>query len=178
MLRIENPNQVTAQRHLRSLYANTQATPYAGFLSSTLADGSTPFTRGSGAVPGSAGQGPIFPGICAGWANAGGENFAVFTAGATMAPAGLFANYVGGDFDDLGSQSWVSVWYGPGSVWEVLTPVFNSNITAADEATGADRLLYPDANGKLNDTQTGSDPAFARLIDWVSASKIVVMLLV
>lgn len=177
MLRIANVSQVAQQRTLRALYAQTQGTPYAAYLSSTLADGTTPFSKGSGSVPGTAGQGPIFAGQCAEW-SAAGEIVQVSVGGTTFAPAGLFANMIGGDFDEIFEFTEVGVWYGPGSVWEVLSPAFNSNITAADEATAADRLLYADANGKLNDTAVNSGPAYARLMDWVSASKIVVMLLV
>lgn len=177
MLRIRNINQVSFQRTLRALYAQTQGTPHAAYLSSTLVDGTTPFVKGSGSVPGTAGQGPIFAGQCAEW-SAVGETVHVSVGGTTFAPAGLFANMIGGDFDELYEFTEIGVWHGNGSVWEILSPAFNSNITAADEATGADRLLYADANGKLNDSAVSGGPAYARLLDWVSASKIVVQLLV
>jgi hypothetical protein len=175
MLRINNITQAHAQRTLRANYAHTQGTPYAAYLSPVLADGTTPFVKGSGSVPGTAGQGPILAGQVAAWA-AVGETVHVSVGGTTFAPAGLFGNNVGGDFDELWENNEVAVWYGPGSVWEILSPVFNSNITAADEATAADRLLYADANGKLNDSAVSGGPAVAQLQDWVSASKIVVML--
>jgi len=177
MLRVKDVSQAHALRTLRPLYAQHQATSYAAYLSSTLADGVTAFVRGSGSTPGTGGQGPIMAGQVAEWA-AVGETVHVSVGGTTFAPAGLFGLNVGGDYDDLFGMNEIAVWYGPGSTWEVLSPVFNSNITAADEATGADRLLYADANGKLNDTAVSSGPAVARLLDWVSASKINVMLLV
>jgi hypothetical protein len=181
MLRINNVSQVSQQRTLRALYAQTQGTPYAAYLDTviynTTAATATPFAKGSGSTPGTAGQGPIFAGQCAAW-GATGEIVHVDVGGNAFAPAGLFANMIGGDFDEIFEFTEVGVWYGPGSVWEILSPAFNSNIDAADEATGADRLLYADANGKLNDTAVSSGVAYARLMDWVSASKIVVMLLV
>lgn len=176
MLKIRSLDQVHAQRHIRPIIAQTQATPYPAYLSPVLADGSTPFVRGGGSVPGSGGQGPIFAGQVAAWA-AVGETVCVSVGGTTLKPAGLFGTYVGGDFDDTyGEMTELAVWYGPGSVYELLSPVFNSNITAADEATGADRELFADANGKLNDTAVSSGPVVAQLQEWVSASKIVVML--
>jgi len=59
----------------------------------------------------------------------------------------------------------------------VLSPAFNSNITSADEDTDANRKLYADANGLLNDSAVDSGLPVARLIDYVSASKIVIELL-
>jgi hypothetical protein len=89
----------------------------------------------------------------------------------------LFGNFIGGEFDEVGDFTEVGVWRGPAAVFEVLSPAFNSNITSADEDTDANRKLYADANGLLNDTAVDSGPAVARLIDYVSASKIVIELL-
>lgn len=176
MLKIGSIDQVHAQRHIRPNYAQTQATIYETHLSPVLADGSTPFVRGGGAVPGTGGQGPIFAGQVAAW-SASKDLVHVSVGGTTYKPAGLFATYVGGDFDDThGALTNIAVFYGPGSTFELLAPVFNPNITAADEATGADRELFADANGLLNDTAVSSGPVVAQLQEWVSASKIIVML--
>lgn len=179
MLRLGFSTQAAhAQRHLRPQYAHHQATAYAAFLSDVINDGTTPFVKGGGAVPGTAGQGPIMPGMVAGW-SATGEQVWVHTGGTTYRIAGLFGTYVGGDFDESFDMSEVPVWMGPGSTWEILTPVFNANNTAADEATGAARELFPDANGLLNDSAVGgTTQVCALLLDWVSAAKIVVELLV
>lgn len=176
MLKIGTMDQIHAQRHIRPVLAQTQGTPYPAYLSPVISDGSTPFVRGAGNVPGTAGQGPIFAGQVAAWGPSA-ETVLVSVGGTTYKPAGLFGTYVGGDFDDShGEMTEVAVWYGPGSVYEILAPVFNANITAGDEATGTDRELFADANGKLNDTSVNSGPALAQLQEWVSAAKIVVML--
>lgn len=189
MLRIRNISQASQQRTLRVLYGQTQAYPYASNISSVVYDidgGSAGvFAVGSGANPGTAGQGPIFPGMVAALAK-NGQDVAVCVGASNggtasaMAPLGLFANFVGGDFDEVGDYTEVGVWKGPGSVYEILSPAFNSAITSSnDTGLGSARLLYPDDNGKLTVAGTATQGvAVARLIDWVSANKIVVELLV
>lgn len=182
MLRIRNISQASQQRTLRANYAQTQAYPYATYLAAYVYDATgaqgSAFSAGAGANPGVAGQGPIWPGMVAGLVPSAGQTVCVCVGGTVIKPWGLFGNFVGGDFDEVGDQTEVGVWKGPGAVFEVLSPAFNSNIGAADEATETDRLLYPDADGKLNDTAVSSGAAVARLLDWVSASKIIVELLV
>jgi len=186
MLRIRNISQASQQRTLRVLYGQTQAYPYATTLSPVVYDisgGSAGvFSTGSGANPGTAGQGPIFPGMVAALAKDG-QSVAVCVGSSgtasALTPFGLFANFVGGDFDEVGDYTEVGVWKGPGSVYEILSPAFNSAITSSnDTGLGTARLLYPDANGKLSLATAGSVTPVARLIDWVSASKIIVELLV
>jgi hypothetical protein len=180
MLRIQNISAANQQRTLRALYAQTQAYPYAAVLSSdtygTAGTSTGSFSKGSGTAPGTAGNGPIFPGMVAALAPAG-EVVCVSTGGDVLSPFGLFGNFIGGEFDEVGDFTEVGVWRGPAAVFEVLSPAFNSNITSADEDTDANRKLYADANGLLNDTAVDSGPAVARLIDYVSASKIVIELL-
>jgi hypothetical protein len=180
MLRIQNISAANQQRTLRALYAQTQAYPYAAVLSAntygTAGTSTGSFSKGSGTAPGTAGNGPIFPGMVAALAPAG-EVVCVATGGTVLSPFGLFGNFIGGDFDEVGDFTEVGVWRGPAAVFEVLAPAFNSNITASDEDTDADRKLYADANGLLNNAQVDSNVAVARLIDYVSASKIVIELL-
>lgn len=180
MLRIQNISAANQQRTLRALYAQTQAYPYAAVLSSstygTAGTATGSFAKGSGTAPGTSGNGPIFPGMVAALAPAG-EVVCVSVGGTSLSPFGLFGNFIGGDFDEVGDFTEVGVWRGPAAVFEVLSPAFNSNITAADEDTDANRKLYADANGLLNDSAVDSGPAVARLIDYVSASKIVIELL-
>jgi hypothetical protein len=180
MLRIQNISAANQQRTLRALYAQTQAYPYAAVLSAntygTAGTSTGSFSKGSGTAPGTAGNGPIFPGMVAALAPAG-EVVCVSVGGAALSPFGLFGNFIGGEFDEVGDFTEVGVWRGPAAVFEVLSPAFNSNITSADEDTDTNRKLYADANGLLNDSAVDSGLAVARLIDYVSASKIVIELL-
>jgi len=180
MLRIQNISAANQQRTLRALYAQTQAYPYAAVLSSstygTAGTATGDFSKGSGTAPGTAGNGPIFPGMVAALAPAG-EVVCVNVGGVALSPFGLFGNFIGGEFDEIGDFTEVGVWRGPAAVFEVLSPAFNSNITSADEDTDANRKLYADANGLLNDSAVDSGLPVARLIDYVSASKIVIELL-
>ena len=180
MLRIQNISAANQQRTLRALYAQTQAYPYAAALSEstwgTAGTATGDFVKGSGTAPGTAGNGPVFPGMVAGLSPEQGEKIAVLTGGTALSPFGLFGNFIGGEFDEIGDFTEVGVWRGPASVFEVLAPAFNSNITAADVGTDAGRKLYADANGLLNDTAVDSGPAVARLIDYVSEKKIIIEL--
>jgi hypothetical protein len=180
MLRIQNISAANQQRTLRALYAQTQAYPYAAVLSAntygTAGTSTGSFSKGSGTAPGTAGNGPIFPGMVAALAPAG-EVVCVSVGGAALSPFGLFGNFIGGEFDEVGDFTEVGVWRGPAAVFEVLSPAFNSNITSADEDTDTNRKLSADANGLLNDSAVDSGLAVARLIDYVSASKIVIELL-
>lgn len=181
MLRIQNIAQARQQRTLRALYAQTQAYPYSTTLSSTVwaaaGTAGAAFSAGAGTAPGVAGQGPIFPGQVACLTTS--KDAAAVSVGGTVLPVfGLFANFVGGVFDEIGDSLEIGIWRGQGSVWEVLTPAFNANVTSADEASIADRLLYPDADGKLNDSAVGSGAACAQLLEAASVSKLVIELLV
>jgi hypothetical protein len=186
MLRIQNISAANQQRTLRALYAQTQAYPYAAVLSTSVytAAGTatgTAFSKGSGTATGTAGNGPIMPGMIAALAPSG-EQVCIATGGTALPLFGLFGNFIGGDFDEVGDFTEVGVWRGPAAVFEVLSPAFNSNITSSNDtdasATSANsRKLYPDANGVLNASAVSSGPAVARLIDYVSSSKIVIELL-
>ena len=185
MLRIQNISAANQQRTLRALYAQTQAYPYAAVLSTstygTSGTATGTFSKGSGTATGTAGNGPIMPGMVAALAPSG-EQVCVSTGGTALPLFGLFGNFIGGDFDEVGDFTEVGVWRGPAAVFEVLSPAFNSNITSSNDTDASvtsanSRKLYPDANGVLNANAVASGPAVARLIDWVSASKIVIELL-
>jgi hypothetical protein len=123
--------------------------------------------------------------------------------GKAQYPFGLLANFVGGDLDEGFSgdslQNSVGVWRGPDSVFEILAPAFvddpsvvvgNSDslsITSAISgatAPGTPVLLYSGADGRLTaDSGDGSNTggnriAVARLVEYVSPSRITVDLLV
>lgn len=178
MLRIRNIANASQARTLRVLYGPTQAYPYAAYLASTIYDAAgaagTAFSGGAGTNPGTGGQGPIFPGMVAALTPSN-ENVCVAVGGTALRPFGLFGNFVGGDFDEIGTQTEVGVWRGPGSVYEILSPAFNSDITATAEAVNAtNRRLYAGSDGRLSVSSVSSGPAVCTLIDYVSASKIVV----
>lgn len=189
MLRIRNLSNAMQKRTLRVLHGQTQATPYAGTLHPALrnTDGSfrppvaadtTPvdytaptFTLQGGLVPGTvmirvAGE-AFMP--------ARGGNFA-------DRPFGLLANFVGGTLDDLQDSNEIGVWYGPGSVYEVLYPAFDdTGLAAAYSAATAGNpvLLYAGTDGRLVQPSPGASALpVAELIERRSAGVIQIKLLV
>jgi hypothetical protein len=180
------------KRTLRVLHGQTQATPYAGTLDATLrnVDGSfrAPLSGDAIANSGLARtantftlQGGLVPGTV--MVKTLGEAFVPATAAAGVVPFGLLANFVGGTLDDLQDSNEIGVWYGPGSVYEVLYPAFDDTGLAAAytaTATAAGRapvLLYPQADGRLGVTAT-TGQATAQLIERRSAGVIQIKLLV
>jgi hypothetical protein len=188
MLRIGKISEVMQTRTLRVVYGNTQAYPWAGALDPNVYNGITgtkgaAFTPGGGSAVGVGGQGPIWPGqvgalasngltVCVYTGNTGG------TANATngLLPLGLFGNFVGGDFDEVGDYTEVGVWKGPGSWYEVLSPVFNTTTITSTNASGygSARLLWADTNGLLSasvagTTTAGNLPAIAELGSYTPA---------
>src|SRR4051812_2149723 len=164
MLRIRNLSNAMQKRTLRVLYSQTLAHPYAGTLDATLrnTDGSfrAPLNGDAIANSGLARtantftlQGGLVPGTV--MVKTLGEAFVPATAAAGVVPFGLLANFVGGTLDDLQDSNEIGVWYGPGSVYEVLSPAFDDTGLAAAypaPATAAGRapvLLYPQADGRL-----------------------------
>lgn len=188
MLRIRNLSNKYQKRLIRPLYAQTQATPYAATLHSSLrsSDGgfrkplaadATPtypinrsadaYTLKGGLVPGTVMiKGP-------------GETVAVAAGGNTTAkPFGLLANFVGGDLDDLGDEDYVGVWRGPDSVFELLAPAFDDSGLAAaysGAAAGSPVRLFAQPDGRLGSTNPGGNAVHvADLIERVNASRIVI----
>ena len=170
MLRIGNISEVMQTRTIRVNYGNTQAYPYATTLDpvvySNVGASAGVFTPGGGSVPGTGGQGPVWPGQVAAWAK-NGQTVAVAIGGtagslgtAGLLPLGFFAGFIGGDFDETnfgGGYTEVGVWKGPGSFYEILTPVFNTNITSANATgLGTARQLWWDANGLLSAANPGT----------------------
>lgn len=203
MLRLRNLANQYRRRTLRALYAQTQAYPYAATLSPA-------FNRASGnllslAAP-NAGKAAIWPGTVA--VKLAGEVVTLFgstesggTATATtpvVRPFGLFANFVGGEMDELGDRTEVGVWRGPASVFELLAPAFNDSagaglstvdtgVTAATET-----YLIPDTDGRLKGIVGtslvssgnmisgigGAQQVVGRLVNRYSANAVVIELLV
>ncbi len=189
MLRITNLSNAMQKRTLRVLHGQTQATPYAGTLHPALrnTDGSfraplavdsTPldyttntFTYQGGLVAGTV----MVKGPGESFLPARGGNFA-------DRPFGLLGNFVGGTLDDLKDSNEIGVWYGVGSVYEVLFPAFDDTGLAAayaGAAPGAPILLYAGEDGRLRYEGTpGNRVPVAELIERRSNAVIQVKLLV
>jgi hypothetical protein len=194
MLNIRNLSNMFQKRLIRPVLAQTQGTPYPGVLDPSLrnTDGSfraplssdvTPVARSANAF---VLQGGLVPGTV--MVKSAGDSFVVATGAATSErPFGLLGNFVGGTLDDLRDNNEIGVWYGPGSVYELLAPAFNDGGLAAAYAAatpGQPVLLYAGADGRLaqptvlvNNNATNKLPV-AELVERSSAAKIVVKLLV
>lgn len=172
MQRLNDLSGIYQKRTLRVIHGQTQATPYAGFLNPALRN-----TDGSFRPPVSADSTPVdytvntftyqnglLPGTCMiigpgeAFLPSGGLDQA---SGAVKADTfGLLANFVGGNFDDLKTNNEIGVWYGPGSVYEVLFPAFNDTglATAYAAATpGVPVPLYAGADGRLCTLNSGAN---------------------
>lgn len=187
MLRIRNLSNQFQKRTLRALYAQTQATPYAATLHSSLrnTDGSfrTPLATDTLPLARSAVaftlQGGLVPGQVV--AKSAGESVVVHNGIAGVRAFGLLANFVGGTLDELGDENQVGVWRGPDSVWELLKPAFDDTGLSAAYVTssntgGAPVPLYSQPSGLLGATVPASATAtdiVAHLIEY-TASKIIV----
>lgn len=196
MLQVRNLSNVLQKRLIRPLYAQTQATPWAGSLHSSLrnADGSFRLPLAADNISGLSArsadayslQGGLVPGTVLN--KAAGETFSVATgADAALVPAGLLANFVGGTLDDLKDNNEIGVWYGPGSQFELLAPAFDDTGLAAAYAaatSGSPVKLYATAAGRLGCTAAlvgaavGSKLPVAELVQRVDASRIHIKLLV
>lgn len=192
MLRIRNLSNAMQKRTLRVLHGQTQATPYAGTLDARLrnADGSfrAPLSTDGVVNSGLARsanaftlQGGLVPGTC--MAKSAGESFVVHNGANTIKTFGLLANFVGGTLDDLQDANEIGVWYGPGSVYEVLYPAFDDTGLAAAYASanttgaGLPVLLYAQPSGLLGVTVATGLPV-AELVERRSNAVIQIKLLV
>lgn len=201
MLRLNNGlSNVHKRRTLRPLLAHTQATPVPMALDSA-------FNRNGGALTGTATtgitgntMGAILPGMVA-MKKVGRTVTPHYTSADRERAFGLFAQFVGGELDDLHGGSEVAVWSGPGSHWEVLAPAFSDTglaaAAAAEDGTDATEV-YLSANAKAQlEADTPGDPVAgsdavgdiavlgtaalgrtARLVERLSANAVVVQLLV
>lgn len=183
MLRLRNIADVNRKRTLKAIYTHTQAYPYAATLASTF-NRTQGQLAGGNAVTGS--QAAIMPGAV--MTKIAGEQVTLSGATAGRRAFGLAAQFVGGDLDELGSESTIGVWRGVGSTFLLRAPAFNDtglaaaasaeDGTAANEAyllSGADGRLVFDTDAAPED---GSKAAVARLIKRHSSTAIEVELLV
>lgn len=196
MLRIRNLSNAMQKRTLRVLYSQTLAHPYAGTLDATLrnTDGSfrAPLAGDAIANSGLARTANTFTlqgGLPAGlvMVKTAGEAFVPHNGAASPngpTAFGFLANFVGGTLDDLQDNNEIGVWYGVGSVYEVLFPAFDDTGLAtayANSATSATRApvpLYAGPDGRLTATQPTGAPAIAQLIERRSGAVIVIKSLI
>jgi len=168
MFRVTADN-VSQKRTLRPLYAQTQATPYAGFLDpaweTTTAD--------------------ILPGmVCR---RAAGDLFSPVQAAADV-PVGLAALFVApklkiDEVSPTGTGAF-TVWVGDNqSLFEVLAPAFDTSATWVAPTAGQSIPLYGTTTahaqgpGKLtNVTTNATTTPVAYLVDVVGTNKIIVQL--
>lgn len=185
MLKVRTVSNALQKRLIRPLYAQTQATPYAAVLDPSLrnADGSfrKPLAADSSPVARSADAYTLQNGIVPGTVVLKGaaDSIVVATgANAAQLPLGLLANFVGGNFDDIGDENSVGVWRGPDAVFELLAPAFDDTglATAYAAATpGVPVPLYAGVDGRLvYNASPGSRVLVANLIERVSASRIII----
>jgi hypothetical protein len=100
---------------------------------------------------------------------------------ATAVPFGLFANFIHGAMDEIGSGTEIGVWRGgPDATFEILAgPAAGESPLAAVtwvslNATAGGVALFSDANGRL--TNVAGTFRAARLVEAVSNAKIIVTL--
>lgn len=189
MLRLQKLANVNKRRTLRAMYAQTQAYPYAATLDAGVNRADTDPFSGT-----EAGKAAIWPGMVA--VKTTGESVDIASGGAARG-FGLFANFVGGELDELGDRNEVGVWRGPGAVFEVLAPVIGGTVAGAadpDQSSHSDEVfLVADSAGRLEKAAIGdtvppfgddtsslgsSNRPVARLVERLSSSAIVVELLV
>lgn len=197
MLRLTSLSNQYRRRTLRVLYGQTQGYPYGCTLSTNF-DRTSGQLSGGQAVTGS--KAAILPGAVA--LKVRGEE--VTLAGSTEGAAtdtgtnalrafGLFANFVGGQLDEIGDRADVGVWRGMGSVYQILQPAFNGTGLPADSAEAGDsaanerymiagpdgRLIYDAAAvGNNLGNATTAKKSVARVISNKSANTILIELLV
>jgi hypothetical protein len=158
---ISNPSQ---KRTLRPIYAQHQATPWAGFLD-----------------PAWARTFDILPGTV--MARVTAEVFTPYTGAAGQKPFGLSALFcaptLGIDEVTATGTNLFTVWVGgEQAVFEVVAPAFDTtaNWTAVNPTNGSRRLLTATSQGLLTPNGANESNAIAELLDVESPSVILVRL--
>lgn len=177
MIRANNASRAFQKRTIRPLYAWHSAVPYACFLD-TVAVGTAIVYPGQVAVKTTGEQMDVFA-TAAGLTGKGAPD-----GGAGDVPFGLFNNFINGTMDELHGGTEIGVWVGGrDAVFEILggysaseTPLGGETWTTLN-ATRGGVALFPDTAGRLTNTvaKLGTKEV-ARLIEAVSATKIVVQL--
>ena len=154
---LANPGQ---KRTIRPLYAQHQATTFAGFLDPD-------WDRSFDIVPGTV--------MC----RLRGEVFTPFTGAGNQKPFGLSALWcaptMGIDEVTGTGTNLFTVWVGDSqAVFEILAPAFDQTAdwTASDTADGSIRLLTATNHGLLTPTGVNANNAVCELLEVVSTDKI------
>jgi hypothetical protein len=156
---LSNPSQ---QRTLRPLYANTQATPWAGFLDPS-------WNRAF----------DIYPGTV--MTRKSGEVFVPYTGAANQKPFGLSALFVApvlgiDEVTESGTNNF-TVWVGGDqALFEVLAPAFDQTALWNESGNGQFTMLTATNTGLLTPTGVTEKNAIAELVKVVSTDKILVRL--
>lgn len=162
------------KRTHRVEHGQTQAYPYAGTLDSSYRSADGNFNLPSAAAKKA---NSLLPGLVA-VKKKNSDEFKVSTGAVAETPFGLLANWVGGDFDELGDENSVGVWKGVGSTHVILAPAFDDSganagsqsLTTAVTNAGAygEVALYAGADGRLCSLTTpGTAVKVARLLERV-----------
>lgn len=189
MLRLKYVKNQFQKRTLRVNYSQTKATPMDSELHSTIGSGASFTKPANGTTVGSLARtadahsykNGLVPGLV--MIRAAGDTVAVAHGGndATR-PYGLLANFVGGDFDELGDEKKVGVWRGVGSEYTILAPAFDDTGLAAAYAAataGNPVKLYAGIDGRLvANGAPGNRIPIANLVERVSNQVIRIDLLV
>jgi hypothetical protein len=156
---LSNPAQ---KRTLRPIYAQHQATPYAGFLD-----------------PNWDKHIDIYPGSV--MARTTKEQFTLFTGAANQTPFGLAALFVApvlgiDEVVETGTNLF-TVWVGDSqAVFEVLAPAFDQTANWGLATNGSRQMLTANASGLLTPTGVNEFNVIAELIDVPSTDKILIRL--
>lgn len=148
------------QRTIKPLYAQHQATPWAGFLSPA-------FDRSFDILPGC-----VMTRLTK-------EVFAPYTAATGQKPFGLSAHFVapklGIDEVANSGMNLITVWVGnDDSAFEILAPAFDDTADWSLPTNGSVKLLTGNTQAKLTPAGATAANAIAELIDVVGTNKIVI----
>lgn len=151
------------KRTIRPLYAQHQATPWAGFLDPTW---NKAFD--------------ILPGIV--MARSTKEIFTPYTGATNQKPFGLAALFVapvlGIDEVSPTGTNLFTVWVGgQDSLFEILAPAFDNTADWTLPTNGSRKLLTGNSQGKLTPTGATATNSIAELIDVAGTDKITIRLL-
>lgn len=153
----DNPGQ---KRTIRPIYANHQATPWAGYLDPAWDKSKD-----------------IFPGSV--MARTTREQFTLFTGAANQTPVGFSALWLAPQYgiDEVtptGTNNF-SVWIGDSqAMFEILAPAFDTTANWTLLTNGSRQMLTGTADGLLTPTGVNHAVAVAELIDVTGTDKILV----
>lgn len=185
MLRLQSTALLNVRRTLRAQYANWNAWPAACTFNTVTSFLASP-SGGMLALGNPAGQAAVFPGCPMQVSPNGGSDVTLCVGSSTSGSVGgvhvlgLSANYVGGTMDDLHGNTQIGVWRGRGGTFEVLAPVFATEVAGAntvDNSTNSaatNALLGANTTGQLDSHDDSavvtSTNAIARVLDNLSGS--------